>query len=310
MIPDKILTSGTTMKYKGGVPQTLTSTYFIYVPFEKQDTLKDVCEKAVLLAKEQNINYLDITVKVNGIINEKNCNGENVAYYQCEMTADLDGYEYNQWIWSIRSTPATEVKTVDYEGYPTYVTKPDAVSWFGGLGGAVGVMLYRYQKQLAEMDVYVPASEIVGQRKRIISTASSESVIAHTRNWQGYTNSATFFGWAPRNVLCMGLDVEFVNKLRNNGWIIQETVRFQCKPGPGEMGEVAAFCGAPPPGFDPKDPIYQGTPGSPTMPGGWDSYVYWRDPDTGIAVPPARRIQNYPTKNFQEMLKLSVGDTM
>lgn len=277
--------SGSSVRFKGGVPQAKSETYKIYVP-AFSGSVQEVCEQALLIANEEHLNYLDATVKIIGLVHDTDCNGIVQTYYHCEVMTDLDATEYNTWHWSVRSALSQETRTTDWEGEPVIVSYPPAVDWFGG-GTSMGVFYKQFEDQIAEMSVYIPGSEIQGRRRRIVSKQNEGLVLRRARDWQGKINAAPFFGWARGNVLCLGLDVQFTHKLRTDGWVIDETVRFMSRPG----GQV-------------ESEGEEGAPLSPTTPDGWDSWVFWKDPQTGLIPPDLEPLQvrHYQYANFEQML--------
>lgn len=292
-IPEKKLytpSGGQIVKFIGGVPQSKAESYYIYVPIF-EGNIEDIAEQALLIASDEYLVYQDATVELMGRVSMKNCDGENEEYWQCKVSTDLESTEFNIWNWTVRSALTQEIRTTDYQGRAVIVGYPPAVDWFSG-GTSLAVFYKKFETQLPEMSVYVPGSEIQGTRRRLISKENVDLVVQRTRTWQGRINSSDFFGWAQANVLCLGLDVRFTHKLRNDGYIIDETVRFLCRPGGGVQG--SAFESV-------NKPI------SPDIPGGWHEWVYWKDPQTGLIPSDTEpeEVQHYPYGNFNQMLTTS-----
>lgn len=258
-----------------------------------------IIDKAIAKLKPEYQYYAGLSVKITDHVEIKECNSVPAEFIVVEMTIESEEKAFGRWYWEFRSTPQMESTTVDYLNRPIVVSLPSSVEWFAAETSMV--MLYtQFQDQVAEMQRYVAGGEIIGQRvSQVRDTNNYADYQISTLPYQGTLNDSIFFGWAKGNVLCMGIDVAVVGSAAGNRLILEETVRFLCRPGIKRGAEVLP---------------------SRLYPNGWDTYAYWSDPVTGKmpknlkpelmqpeidpSVPAAvRRVQHYPYANFDWFIK-------
>lgn len=287
--------SGHEMVQRTGTTESLTEIWHVRLPkLETDESVANICRRAIEVVSDAVPRYTDLTAVVTGSTTDKD-GGTDVEHWEVEVTSVNRIGELGVWNWEIKATPSLETRNTDKDGEPIVVSYPPAVSWFPA-GTSIAVVYQQYEDQIAEFDAYVPGAEITGTRRRVIDAGKIGDIIQYAPGWQGKINHEPFFGWARRNVLCLGLDLSLLQRTDSNGWLIEETLRFICRVGGGVV-------------YDDEGVPHTLEP-SHLTPGGWDDFAYWIDPSTGLTPKnaKAKRVQIYKEADFNAMITTRYGE--
>ena len=209
-----------------------------------------------------------------------------------EVQETSQAFPLNVIQWTVKPSSVQEKTTVDHNGDAIILKYATSLDWATELGGTGMAFQYtKYTDQTGEADIYVPTKEISGRMYTIVAKGQVVNTITSLRVWDYTINSTAFFGYPKGCVLSFGVGFNQIARRPNGDHLVELDYRFMAKPGSllsqwSESGTVAA--------------------------GGWNSWLYWKDPNSG-AVPKdirtttdaVKEVQHYELKDFTTLYQLS-----